>query len=260
MKAFLGYLKVDLRRAFVSWKFPLTIVLIFLALLYNKNMSLDVVGWISSMSQVVLIVIALALASVPYASSYIEDTSHKYKRQMILRGDGNAYIYSRIVVVFLSAFITFFLAFILAVTVFYFYLGMPDADANSVYDILAGRAVYSSLVQKGAYIWYFLACTIHLSCLAGIMALMGLLISQLIHNQMAVYGFPIVFIYLQDVFVQRIFGWEKGSTISLNWMGVDLFECTNPGQSAFVYYTEILSYFIVLLYGIRYLNQRDWNE
>ena len=213
MKAFLGYLKVDLRRAFVSWKFPLTIVLIFLALLYNKNMSLDVVGWISSMSQVVLIVIALALASVPYASSYIEDTSHKYKRQMILRGDGNAYIYSRIVVVFLSAFITF-----------------------------------------------FLACTIHLSCLAGIMALMGLLISQLIHNQMAVYGFPIVFIYLQDVFVQRIFGWEKGSTISLNWMGVDLFECTNPGQSAFVYYTEILSYFIVLLYGIRYLNQRDWNE
>ena len=35
---------------------------------------------------------------------------------------------------------------------------------------------------------------------------------------------------------------------------------SNPGQSAFVYYTEILSYFIVLLYGIRYLNQRDWNE
>lgn len=89
---------------------------------------------------------------------------------------------------------------------------------------------------------------------------MGLLISQLIHNQMAVYGFPIVFIYLQDVFVQRLFGWEKGSTISLNWMGVALLDISNPGQSAFVYYTEILSYFIVLLYGIRYLNQRDWNE
>ena len=68
---------------------------------------------------------SLALASVPYASSYVEDVSHKYKRQMILRGDGNTYIYSRVIVVFLSAFVVFFVAFIIAGITFYFYLGIP---------------------------------------------------------------------------------------------------------------------------------------
>ena len=260
MEAFCGYLKVDLRRAFITWKNPITIILIYVALLYNKNMETDIIGWVSSVNQVVLIVIALALASVPYASSYVEDVSHKYKRQMILRGDGNTYIYSRVIVVFLSAFVVFFVAFIIAGITFYFYLGIPDYKADSIEHIKIAKSAYYLLILKGKYLLYFLACTIHLSCLAGIMALMGLLISQLIHNQMAVYGFPNVLIYLQDVFVQRLFGWEKGSTISLNWMGVALLDISNPGQSAFVYYTEILSYFIVLLYGIRYLNQRDWNE
>jgi len=43
----LRYLKIDVRRAFGNWRFPICVIIISVLLLYNKDEPADVVSWMN---------------------------------------------------------------------------------------------------------------------------------------------------------------------------------------------------------------------
>ena len=67
----LRYLKIDVRRAFGNWRFPICVIIISVLLLYNKDEPADVVSWMNHVNTMQLLFIAMGIASVPYVGSYI---------------------------------------------------------------------------------------------------------------------------------------------------------------------------------------------
>lgn len=108
----LRYLKIDVRRAFGNWRFPICVIIISVLLLYNKDEPADVVSWMNHVNTMQLLFIAMGIASVPYVGSYIDDNCHKFRIQMELRSNHREYyIISKMLVVFISTQITFILGF-----------------------------------------------------------------------------------------------------------------------------------------------------
>lgn len=253
------YLNIDSKRAFLNWKFPVSIVMICILLFYNKNEPSDVVSWVCSVNQLQFILIAMAVASVPYVASCVDETCHKFKIQMILRGnDPNYYIISKMCTVFVSTVVTFFGGFSMALVIHYFRLGMPDQE--TIHEILELKVAYGTLLQKNHFVFYFIVCNLHLSVLSGFMALIGLLIIQFVNNRIAAYSFPLLFVYIQDVLAQRIMGWERGCVISLKCMGINQLEMILPGQCVESYFFQILCYSVITCYFIDYVSKRKLNE
>ena len=83
----LRYLKIDVRRAFGNWRFPICVIIISVLLLYNKDEPADVVSWMNHVNTMQLLFIAMGIASVPYVGSYIDDNCHKFRIQMELRSN-----------------------------------------------------------------------------------------------------------------------------------------------------------------------------
>lgn len=253
-----NYLKLDIRRAFFNWKFPACFVLVCILMMYGSSSSC-VIYRITFNYSIPLLLIAMAVASVPYVASYVEDSGHKFNTQMKLRGDSkSSYIASRICIVFLSSFVTFAVGFIMSVIIGYFQLGLINQDA---YDqILMANSAYVSLIIKKYYILYILAVTVHLSIMAGIMSLIGIILGQLVNNRIAAYCFPLVFVEIQDFLIQRLFGWEKSAGMTLKNLGLNQLTSVLPGQGVGKYYYQVVCYMIIICYIINYVDKRKLNE
>lgn len=252
-----NYLKLDMRRAFKNWRFTTCILLVCLLMMY-ENHSPSVIFKISNNAFVPLMLVAMSVASIPFAASLVEDKSHKFNVQIRIRGDSKtSYISSRIFVVFLSAFVTFALGFILSVVIECFRKEMIDQDtffSFSEYDF-----AYGSFIINKNYMIYVIAVTVHLASMAGLMSLIGIILGQLINNKMAVYCFPLVFVEVQDFLIQRIFGWEKGAGMTLKCLGINQISGILPSQGVGKYYFQVICYLIVICYFINYIDSRILN-
>lgn len=254
-----NYIKLDIKRAFFNWKFPACSLVVCLLLMYNGSFHGDVISWIAFNGEMLFLLIAMAVASGPYVASYVEDSCHKFKIQMELRGNNrDSYMISRICIVFLSAMITFFLGFVMAIIIQYFKLGMPSQEDYE--QLLYANVAYGGFIFEKNYMLYFFFVTLHISVMSGVMSLMGLLLSQLVNNRIAAYCFPMLFVYIQDILIQRIFGWEKGAGITLKCIGINQLSSVLPGQGIGKYYFQIVCYMIIICYFINYINKRKLNE
>ena len=58
------------------------------------------------------------------------------------------------------------------------------------------------------------------------MSLLGLFVSEFVNNKIAAYTFPLLCVYVQDILMQRLLGWQRGAVISWKALGVNQLEMT----------------------------------
>lgn len=239
------YLKIDMQRAFGTWKMGIASMGICIALLYNCDGSSDVLYWLRDFSgNALLIMAALIFAIYPYGAIFCEDMEYGYDRQMVLRGSTIAYSISKIITVFLSAVFAMFSGFVLAILFLIARYGLPDAE--TVQDAMENcLSLYSPLLLDRHFILFAFCIDLHLSFLAGILAVLGLMCSLFVKNRMLVYILPVAFLYIEDILIQRMLGWEQGSLFSLNCMGITTLGSSLETHTWQLYYFEI---FLLLLF------------
>lgn len=241
------YVWMDIRRAFCIRKMPVSVVGICLAFSYSSYEPEDVVSWVSNLDIVAVLVMAVLLFAIyPYATAFCEDQEYRYDMQMILRGNSFSYASSKLVVVFLSSATTMLMGFFLTVFRLYLKYGLPDSETLEAIYICQGN--YYKLLMQEQYILYFICAGLQLAGLAGTLAVVGLMGSLFIQNRMLVYILPIAFLYIEDIVVQRFFGWEQGSAFSLKSMAITTLNIRPSGQGWELYYIELLM--ILLCSGV----------
>ena len=202
-----------------------------------------------------LLFIAMGIASVPYVGSYIDDNCHKFRIQMELRSNHREYyIISKMLVVFISTQITFILGFLITLQINYIRLGMPDE--TQWFEILDLERAYMQYLKEGRTGLYFAVCIFHMSVLAGFMSLLGLFVSEFVNNKIAAYTFPLLCVYVQDILMQRLLGWQRGAVISWKALGVNQLEMTLSGQQPSTFFFQICCYIFIVSYCINYKNGR----
>lgn len=241
-----NYLKIDLQRAFGTWRFVIGVIGVCFALLYNSFGSLSVIGWLCNISgNAVLIMAMFVFSGYPYAGVFCEDLEHHFDRQMIIRGDIFPYTCSKIAVVFMSAAVTALVGFLITVLVITLELGIPEEEViNSCLDNC--YSLYRQLALERRFILFTLCTGAHLAALSGVLAVIGLLCSLFIKNRMLVYIMPVAFLYIEDILIQRLMGWERGSLFSLNCMGVTSLGMALETHSWQIYYFEITALLVGL--------------
>ena len=242
---FMRYLKIDMQRAFGTWKMGVASMGVCISLLYNSSGSLNVLQWINNVAgNAILIMAALVFAIYPYAGTFCEDMEYCYDRQMVLRGSTASYTLSKIIAVFLSAVFAMFSGFLLAVLFLVVRYGLPDAETVQV--VMENcKSLYFPLLLDRHFILFAFCTDLHLSFLAGILAVLGLMCSLFVKNRMLVYILPVAFLYIEDILVQRMLGWERGSLFSLNCMGITALGTSLETHTWQLYYFEI---FLLLLF------------
>ena len=218
-----------------------------ISLLYNSDGTSDVLSWLHNISgNAILIMAALVFAIYPYAGTFCEDMEYCYDRQMVLRGSAVAYTLSKIITVFLSAVFAMFSGFLLATLFLIVRYGFPDAE--TVQGVMENcGSLYSPLLLDRHYILFAFCIDLHLSFLAGIMAVIGLMCSLFVKNRMLVYILPVSFLYIEDILIQRLLGWEQGSLFSLNCMGITTLGTSLETHTWQLYYFEI--FMLLLFFG-----------
>lgn len=240
MKAKLkNYMYMDFRRAFGNWRIPVGILGVFVAFLYNGYEIPDAVSWVSDMILgTTLIMVAFMFSIYPYATAFCEDMEYHSDIQFRLRGSSFSYACSKLIVVFFSSVFTMLSGFLLTIFVVYLKKGLPSQEIVKHFVECQGH--YYQLVEQGRYMLYFLCAGLQIGCLAGVLAVLGLVYSLFIRNRMMVCILPVAFFYVQDIMAARFLGVIKGSVFSLNGIGVQSLSATVEGQSWQMFYFQIL--------------------
>lgn len=236
---------VDLSRAFQPSRIGIGVAGVCLVLFYNVQ-GYDVLSWLSDISgNAVLIMAALLFACYPYAGAFCEDMEYRYDRQMVLRGGTFPYIRSKIIAAFLSSVCTMMAGFTLTALILLIRYGVPDANmVQGIQD--NSMSLYKQVLLEDRYVLFAFCIALHLSVLAGTLAIMGLMCSLFIKNRVLAYVMPIVFLYIEDILAQRLFGWQKGSLFSLGCMGITTLGTALETQSWQLYYSEIVCLFLCI--------------
>lgn len=251
-----GYIKIDLQRALLNIRCVITSCIIAFALVYNAQGYGSAVEMARFMYTSVFGVFAMSIAVIPYAASYIDDKQNRYKDQMVLRGTLDRYIISRIITVFMSAFMTFLIGYELYMLYMISKVGVynPEADVN----MIGADGAYLNLYLDGNYHLYILMCGVHLAAMAGLMGIMGLLAAQIFNNRMAVCIFPAIVVSLQDIAVQRFWGILQAERYSLRQLSFGMLAYMEEGNSELRYYFIIACYMAVFVYVIKILNRGEY--
>ena len=101
-------IKTDFSRAFINWKFPLAILLMFLVWdLNSKRFGLreDVLFYfINVWGRSITYLMAILISTIPFLSAHIEEKENHILRYAILRTGVWKYVCSKLIVCFISAF------------------------------------------------------------------------------------------------------------------------------------------------------------
>lgn len=239
MKAKLrNYILVDIKRAVFTWKWPGSALVVFLMLACNNDtLSTDAATRIVQIPMNgMFVMVALMATTIPYAASFCEDMEYKYDVQLVLRGSGFSYAVSKIMVTFLSGALTMLLGFELYVVFLLMRYGLPDE--TEIGELRMLKPAYYECLEQGRYGLYFLCTGIQLACLAGALAVVGLMCSLFIRNRMLAYVLPIASIYVVDIVLLRFLGLDMGSTLSLYCMGITALGQQLEGQYRYLFYLE----------------------
>ncbi len=245
---YIRYLKIDMERALCSWKLLVAGMGVCVGLAYESYMN-GVLHWMCmNISSSTMIMAAFIFVLYPYGGSLCEDTEYCYDRQMVLRGSVTSYILSKITAAFLSAALTALLGFYFAVLFLWGKDGFPNMGllCDSNMDMYSHNP-YFSILLDGNYFLFTLCMGLHISCLAGILGVVGLLCSLFVKNPMLVYILPVAFMYVTDILIERLFGWQLGCLISIKYMGVGMLGGSVEGQSLQLYCFEIV--LLLVLFG-----------
>ncbi len=238
MRKMKGYFLADFKRAFVSLKFLMAIILMIIILLFAtlEGIALDtnVLYVFSIVMYGMPSMIILVCAAISYADSFCEDVEKRYIFQIAIRGGIKNYVSIRVLSIFLSAMVTTSLGLFLYVLILHLRLEWVDME-----EVAMQANGYSYLLKRGWYLAYYLGYGIRYGALAGLLSLWASCLSIYLPNRMLTLAAPMIIYYFVDFILAKLF---QGS--------LNLSAIFSPGQS--LYFDE--SFAIALVVGIVIIN------
>lgn len=238
MRKLKGYFLADVKRAFVSLKFLMAIVLmiiiLFFAMLEGIALDTNVLYVFSIVMYGMPSMIVLVCAAIPYADSFCEDVEKRYIFQIAIRGGIKNYVSVRVLSIFLSAMVTTSLGLFLYVLILHLRLEWVDME-----EVAIQADGYSYLLKRGWYWAYYLSYGIRYGTLAGLLSLWSSCLSLYLPNRMLTLAAPMIIYYFIDFILAKLF---QGL--------VNLSVIFSPGKS--LYFDE--SFAISLVVGIVIIN------
>ncbi|MCL1853518.1 MAG: hypothetical protein FWF88_10915 [Peptococcaceae bacterium] len=209
MRELVGYLRVDLKRAFVSPIFLLAAIGMALLLYISVDPEIKLAHMRDYPQQVIYLYetslsygfgqIALILGALPFGASFCLDWNHQFLKLLVIRADMARYATSKVFVCFLSGFSAIVLGQILFILILS--IGFPLADPHSGTFENLSFSTYGFLLQQGHYALYFLFPVVAFGLGAAFYALMALLISTRIQNVFVVLTSPIIVMTLLQMLI-----------------------------------------------------------
>lgn len=210
---FLRTLQVDLHRALLSWRFLLTIGLILAWLIMNGATYIFIYQFLYSTGIPVIFdeaitgrsglgMIVLSLATIPYSTSYLTDTSSGFVHHATHRAGFTAYAFARVISVAISA----FLAMVIAAGIFLAGLCLTGAPINAIPgNGTTFNGVYTDLViQVGPWCYFLVRFTLS-GLTAAMAAVFGLYSTTLIPNAYVALVTPLILYYSWDAIITVLF-------------------------------------------------------
>ena len=196
-----GYLKADLKRSICSIRFFLSVVgisfLMWIAsyetIQWRHNVVLS--SYFIMMSTPFLV--AYMIAAIPYSGSICEDLEYKYCYLQLIRGKTKAYVFSKAVVIFLSACLTMAAGIWIFLFVLHGFLPWFSKE-DDIYLTLLAEGSFRYLLQKQYFVLYYFCIGIQKGLFAGLLALMASMGSLIYANRLFVLTIPGMMWYLLD--------------------------------------------------------------
>ncbi len=239
----LSYTGVDFKRAFMSNKIPLCILLISFALLYGDNSS-TLVWWIKTIaSNSTLLIFACMIATIPYSASLCEDTEFCYDRQMVIKNNPTSYIFSKIIMSFFTTYVTMFFGYIFSCIYKYFKDGLITKNQYDMASDYRNNEYMKFFDEGNIFIFTFLV-GLHIAMFAGVISVIAVLCSIFIKNKIFVYIIPGAIVCAQYMLEQKIYGMRTETKTALFHLGINsIFSETISWQ---YYYTFMAAVIVVL--------------
>lgn len=245
-------ISVDLRRAFISGSFILTVAAIVFWERANLFFSVptqyawayaDVISLFSdAVSNTAFFGAALLpIATVPYAGSVLTDRKTGFQRQAVQRVGIHNYALSRLFVVILSAFAAAAISALIIVA-YLLTTGIPLYRADT---LQYANSSYFHLVLDVSPAFYFFVQTTVSGLSAALAAVFALNVSLIVPNSYVALLSPLLLFYGWDAVIASVFDQAGGRFLLNNNMFFQLFP--HDSMSSFLWSASYLLLWIVVL-------------
>lgn len=206
---FLNYFKVDLFRAFSSWRFLVgvfgVVLAMYIASLEGIASDTNVIYVVWIVVYGMLFMISLIFAAFPVSGFFCEDFEQKYINMLISRGNLKSYAISKILIITITAAITMMLGMVIYVSLLHMKIPWFDAEDSICQSALSLGGFRSILAQK-RYIVYFALFGFQYGILASVLALLAAYVSLYINNRLLTLSIPFMSFYLITYYSRALFG------------------------------------------------------
>ena len=202
MKNLLGALRIDLRRAFIS---PFFLATVFLIVLLNyisisQEYSYGPYSGIVYFYEMFVIggsfsLVSMFLGIIPYGQSFCVDWKNQFIRSNVIRTTKNAYAWSKVISVALSAFGAVFIGYIVTLILFSLHMPMVGGDFAELGYEAYNDTVFGPLMMISPLLFLLVRiCIFSFSCMFW--AVFALLISSYYPNVFVVFSAPVITYYV----------------------------------------------------------------
>lgn len=202
MKGLFGALRIDLRRAFLSPMFIVTVFLVVLLSYISISHEYSVItneGLIYYFEMFVIggsfSLISMFLGVIPYGQSFCADWKNQFIRSNVIRTGKNAYSLSKVISVALSAFGAVFIGYVVTIILFSMHMPMVGREFSEYGYQMYNDGVYGPLMMIHPLLFLLVRiCILGFSCMFW--AVYTLLISSYVTNAFVVYSAPVLTYYV----------------------------------------------------------------
>lgn len=217
-RLFYRYLILDMKRAFISWKFLGGIAGVFLVLgfaaLETKQWHISVLNAFSLIVYSMPFLLTLIFTTFVFGQCFCEDIAHRYIRLLIIRGNIKTYVLSKVITIFFSSMITMTVGiflFVLVLHVKYPWINLEE----STYEALLMDGSFRYFLSNKNFLLYFFSCGVQYGLLAGLMSVFAALFSLIYHDTLFVLSIPLVLWYCIQYYGAALFSSAK---LNLNFI------------------------------------------
>lgn len=213
MKSFsLRSLRIDLKRAFCSWRFLVSILsgtgVCFFTLLFCGYYKVDTLYAWTLLHDRAQAFLALLVGIIPYSLCFFDDFENGNIKNILGRISVTSYTVSKAIAVLLSTICAFILGKM--AFVFIFSLKYPIiSDQINTLDILSSKYfLFYGLLVEEHYLTYFFVCAFQKALYCGILSYLVMTVSLVIPNKAVVYSLPIAVFYVLNFYINTNLGVE----------------------------------------------------
>ena len=230
-------IKHDLKRAFGK-QFVLSIflslIIMALIVLERKDKGTGVFSIMEDILSRCEYMIVFAMAIMPYAYVFAEDSERKTVYQVLIRAELKKYVFSKILFICISTISVIFISFVL------FVAGLKSFGEEWIsYDLVIKPYELNGIGFCNLELWpllerhhdmmFYCIAGLQMGLLSGVVALAAALLSLFIKNRMMVMILPVICLYTLYKYLNGIVGYEYGiyalfnCFYNYNWLGNHIF-------------------------------------